>query len=307
MTPRRKTKAAKTAALTLGPVLFNWAPEVWRDFYFRIADEAPIDTVVIGEVVCSKREPFFAPQISRVVDRLAACGKEVVFATLALPTNRREMKAIEELTADKTLMVEANDVSALSLLGGRPHDVGPHVNVYNEGTIAWLAERGARRVTLPIELSAGQIAAIAKRKPSVDLEIFAFGRAPLALSARCYAARAKGLRKDNCQFVCSGIVDGMDLATQDGKPFLAVNGTTTFSSTWIDLAGHLAELRRIGVRRFRLSPQGIDMVSVARVFRDLLDGGDAAKAQRQLAKLAPQAVFSDGFYRGTVGAAEIAA
>ncbi|MET3221923.1 hypothetical protein ABIF35_002710 [Bradyrhizobium japonicum] len=26
--------------LSLGPVLYNWAPERWRDFYFRIADEA---------------------------------------------------------------------------------------------------------------------------------------------------------------------------------------------------------------------------------------------------------------------------
>ena len=31
--------------LTLGPVLFNWAPEKWRDFYLRIADEAPVDSV----------------------------------------------------------------------------------------------------------------------------------------------------------------------------------------------------------------------------------------------------------------------
>jgi collagenase-like PrtC family protease len=33
--------------LTLGPVLYHWAPEVWRDFYFRMADEAPLDRVVV--------------------------------------------------------------------------------------------------------------------------------------------------------------------------------------------------------------------------------------------------------------------
>ena len=38
--------------LTLGPNLFNWQPDVWRDFYFRIADEASVDTVAVGEVVC---------------------------------------------------------------------------------------------------------------------------------------------------------------------------------------------------------------------------------------------------------------
>jgi len=37
---------ANQSELTLGPVLFNWQPERWRDFYFRIADEAPVtDTV----------------------------------------------------------------------------------------------------------------------------------------------------------------------------------------------------------------------------------------------------------------------
>ena len=39
--------------LTLGPNLFNWAPEQWRDFYFRIADEAPVETVYLGETICS--------------------------------------------------------------------------------------------------------------------------------------------------------------------------------------------------------------------------------------------------------------
>ena len=41
------------AALTLGPVLFNWSAERKRDFYFRMADDAPVDVVYVGEVVCS--------------------------------------------------------------------------------------------------------------------------------------------------------------------------------------------------------------------------------------------------------------
>ena len=49
----------RNAKLTLGPVLFNWAPEAWRDFYFRIADEAPVSTVYLGEAICSKRAPLF--------------------------------------------------------------------------------------------------------------------------------------------------------------------------------------------------------------------------------------------------------
>lgn len=37
-----------TAELTLGPVFFNWKPEVRCDFYFCIADEAPVGKVTIG-------------------------------------------------------------------------------------------------------------------------------------------------------------------------------------------------------------------------------------------------------------------
>ena len=57
--------------LTLGPNLFNWAPETWRDFYFRIADEAPLAVVYLGETICSKRAPLFRDHYAAVTERLA--------------------------------------------------------------------------------------------------------------------------------------------------------------------------------------------------------------------------------------------
>lgn len=50
-------KTAK-ATLALGPVLYLWQGQKWRDFYFRIADEAPVSHVYLGETVCSKRFHF---------------------------------------------------------------------------------------------------------------------------------------------------------------------------------------------------------------------------------------------------------
>ena len=76
--------------LSLGPVLFNWPDEVWRDFYARVADEAPVERVYVGEVVCSKREPFRETAMAAVVERLERAGKEVVISTLALVTLPRE-------------------------------------------------------------------------------------------------------------------------------------------------------------------------------------------------------------------------
>ncbi len=39
--------------LTLGPIAYHWSAETRRDFYARIADEAPLDEVYLGEVICS--------------------------------------------------------------------------------------------------------------------------------------------------------------------------------------------------------------------------------------------------------------
>jgi len=65
------------STLTLGPLFFHWKPERRRDFYFRIADEAPVDCVYLGEVVCSKREPFFKDDMPAIAERLRAAGKQV--------------------------------------------------------------------------------------------------------------------------------------------------------------------------------------------------------------------------------------
>ena len=67
--------------LVMGPVLFNWTPEDWRDFHFRMADEADVDVVCVGEVVCSKRAPFFEPYMADVIERLLAADKQVILFT----------------------------------------------------------------------------------------------------------------------------------------------------------------------------------------------------------------------------------
>lgn len=290
--------------LTLGPVLFHWEAAAWRDFHLRIADEAPVDTVVIGEVVCSKRMPFVAEHLPAVIDRLRAGGKQVLLATLALPTLERERRAIAELAASELGMVEANDVSVLPVLADRRHAIGPFVNVYNEGTAGWLAARGAVRICLPPELPAASIATIARAvAPATAIEVFAFGRIPLAISARCYHARAHGLHKDNCRFVCGEDPDGMPVETLDAEPFLAVNGLQTLSHAAMNLIEDIPLLAQAGVRALRLSPQRCDMVSVAGIFRDVLDGrSEPARMRAALAELLPGIPFANGFLHGQVGA-----
>jgi len=294
--------------LTLGPVLFNWSPESWRDFYFRMADEAPLDLVFVGEVVCSKRTPFFEDALPDVVERLRAAGKRVVLSSPILVTTERERSAVRDLVEAGELEVEANDLGAAAQLAGKPHAIGPFINVYNEATLGWLASRGANAVSLGAELPASSVELLTAEaaRLGVETEVQVFGRVPLAISARCYHARAHGLHKDGCQFVCGQDLDGMGVETLDDQPFLAVNGLQTMSHTYLCLAAELAELQRLGVRRFRLSPHTVDMVRVAQGFRAVLDGArDGADLAAELAGLIQDAPLANGFFHNQPGAAYI--
>jgi collagenase-like PrtC family protease len=293
-----------TSELTLGPVLFNWTPERWRNFYFRVAEEAPVDVVYLGEVVCYKRAPLFDDVMPEVVARLQAARKTVVYSTLAEVMSKQERNLVEDVCGCDGALIEANDGSALMRLRGRPHHVGPFVNAYNEGTVAVLARNGARSICLPPEMPKTAIANLCgpAAECGVMTEVQVFGRVPLALSARCYHARAHGRTKDTCQFVCDNDPDGMVLRTLEDKPFLAVNGIQTMSHAFLNLLGGVRDLRAMGVSRFRLSPHTCDMVAVAQTFRDVLDGKvDIGKGQAQLAALALDAPFCDGFYAGNAG------
>jgi collagenase-like PrtC family protease len=293
------------ARLTLGPLLFNWPADRYRDFYYRIADEAPFDRVCIGEVVCSKRQPFLQECLGTVVERLERGGKQVVWSSLALPTLEREIRHDREL-AGSGRIVEVNDASLILTVKGETFHVGPFFNVYNEATVEYLARQGVRSIALPPELPASSIVAIAAARGDVEIEVWAFGRIPLAISARCYHARAHKLSKDSCQFVCGHDSDGLMVETLDHRGFLAINGVQALSFAYCNLIREVADLGGKGVGSFRLSPHSCDMVGVAANFRAVLDGrlgGDEAMAR--LEAFGIDAPFSNGFVHGAAGATYI--
>jgi len=288
--------------LTLGPLFFHWSRERRRDFYFRIADESDFDCVYLGEAVCSKREPIYWDDMAEITARLEAAGKQVVLSTLALITTDPEMDAIRERCGGN-LMLEANDVACISLLAGAPHVTGPFINVFNEATLGFLLRQGAQRVNLPVELSAAAIATLA-RNNTVETEVLVFGRQPLSISMRCYHARAYGLHKDGCQFVCGLDPDGLEASQLDGHPLLRVNGTQTMSHGYAVLLHELAALQEAGVTHFRLSPQDTDMAHVGALYRAVLDGYlDPDEAVDELHRLTGGTAFINGYVRAREGMA----
>ena len=293
--------APMTARLTLGPLLFHWPVAQRRDFYYRIADEADLDIVYVGEVVCSKREPFYEDEVEDWVERLRAGGKQVVRSTLALMTLDREVTATRRL-AEAGAVVEANDVACLQALHGRPHVIGPYINVFNEGAADAVLRSGAVRVVLPVEIAAPAVKVLAARLP--ESELLVFGRQPLAVAMRCYHARSHGLTKDACQFVCGNDSDGLPADTIDGRGLLTINGTQTMSNGYLVLLQELAALQRMGITHFRLSPQDIDMVAVARLHRAVLQRRlPPAEAARELRALTNDVPWQNGFLHGREGLA----
>jgi len=289
--------------LTLGPLLFNWPADQVAEFYGRIAELAPVDTVCLGEVVCQKREPLLGGTLAEAAGQLADAGKEVVWSGYGLIADEKDMAATKGLAESSEGLVEANDITALPFLQGRPHAIGPLVNVYNEDTLRWLVARGATRICLAPELSRDAIARLAEAAGDAELEVQVFGRLPLALSARCYHARAHGLHKDGCQYVCDRDPDGMAVDTLDNEHFLAVNGIQTLSHSIVELSAEIDDLIGIGVTRFRLSPHHVDMVAIAHVWRDLLEGKrDLPRARRIIQAVAAFAPPSNGYFHGRPGA-----
>jgi len=293
-----------TSRLTLGPIPFHWPAEQKLDFYARIADEAPVDVVYLGEVICSKRAPFMEPHYDEIAQRLERGGKEVVFSTLSEVMLKRERKATQGMCGISEHDVEINDSSGLLYIEQRPHRIGPLMNVYNEETMRYLAAKGAFHFSLPVEMPREAVAYLAPHAAAlgVGLEVQVFGRASLAVSARCYHARAHGRTKDNCQFVCEDDPDGMVLKTASGQDFLAVNGIQTLSGTYVNLLQELADIQDMGIGHFRIMPHDLDMVVVARIFRDVLDQHlPPEEGQVRLDALDVSGGFSNGFWHGAAG------
>lgn len=288
--------------LSLGPVLYCWDRETVRDFYARAA-ESPVDIVYLGETVCSKRRALRPEDWLDIGEQLAEAGKEVVLSTLVLIEAESELAAMRRLVANGRFGIEANDMAAVNMAEGRVRFVaGPHLNVYNAETLALLHEAGARRWVAPIELSAAVLAELQAQRPAgIQTEVFAFGRLPLAFSARCFTARAHNLPKDDCGFRCRDDPDGLLLRTQEGRAFLVLNGIQTQSAAVYNLIAHVRELEALGVEVLRISPQSRGTFEIIDVFHDVIAGRIApVNASRRLETHAT-AGFCDGYLHGLPG------
>ena len=205
--------------LALGPVLYYWPKDKVLDFYERMS-AMPVEMIYLGETVCSKRHALNTNDWLDLAERLSCAGKEVVLSTMALLEAESELLTLRRLCENGRFTVEANDLGAVRLLADRkiPFVLGTGINVYNGHTLRFLAGLGAKRWVMPVELSRETLASIqAERPDGVETEVFAYGRLPLAYSARCFTARYHNLPKDDCQYRCLDDPEGLTLSTREGQ------------------------------------------------------------------------------------------
>ncbi|HXF67994.1 MAG TPA: U32 family peptidase, partial [Burkholderiales bacterium] len=149
--------------LSLGPILYYWPREAVFGFY-RAAAALPVDVIYLGETVCSRRHELRLSDWLDLARSLAASGKEVVLSTQALIESESDLRLLRRIAANGEFLVEANDMGAVGLLEGRPFVAGAPLNIYNPQTLAFLAERGARRWMAPVEMPRATLEAMQRAR-----------------------------------------------------------------------------------------------------------------------------------------------
>ncbi|MFT3760706.1 U32 family peptidase [Thauera sp.] len=295
--------------LALGPLLYYWPRQSVLDFYAGIAD-SPVNSVYLGETVCSRRHELRLDDWLEVGEMLSAAGKEVVISTQGLIESESDLKVLRRIVRQRAegrpgFRVEANDMGAVRLLGEAGASgwvAGPTLNIFNPATLQMMIDAGATRWAMAPEMSGEALAAVrAALAAPIETEVFAYGRLPLAHSARCFTARHFNLQKDTCEFRCLSVMDGITLRTREGEPFLVLNGVQTQSARVHNLLGDLPAVRQ-NAELLRISPQGADTGRVVELFRATLDDAQAPAAalaaSRELMVEAP----CNGFWHGRAGA-----
>ena len=281
----------------------------------------PVDRVYLGEVVCAKKKGLSVKDIEVVGKKLEKAGKEVVVSSLAVVSNEDELKLVRDIV-QLPFSIEANDMSVFNVftashspLPTREIIAGPHITTYNVPSIDFLKSVGVKKVVFPVELSRDSVS-YCIQNTGIDAEVFAHGKVPLAFSWRCYTSRAYELNKTNCQYHCKQHPDGMLLKTIEGEPTFTVNGTSILSALTYTLVELIEDLKAIGIKALRISPQYQHTKKIVDVFKKRIEGiigPDEGLAMLKETSLlgSPIKAFEDkfcnGWYFGKAGKEYVAA
>ncbi|MCC3752012.1 MAG: U32 family peptidase [Halorhodospira halophila] len=266
--------------IAIGPILYHWPAADIRRFYDGLRGR--VDTFYLGETVCGRRRELRPEEWIGLGRELAEEGHEVVLSTLSLVEARSEASVVRRLCDNGELRVEANDFTAVSELErcGLPFVAGPTLNLYSGRALRAMQRAGAVRWVPPMELPGDSLRGVLGELTelggeAMETEVFAYGRQPLAFSARCFSARHYDRPKDDCGFVCGHHPEGLPVTTRAGEPFLVINGIQTQSWGCANLLPAIPDMQQMGVSAVRLSPRPGAMDQVVAAFRSAIAGEPA--------------------------------
>ena len=215
-----------------------------------------------------------------------------------LPEGAKVAAQASELGVDAVLV---QDLGVLRMLRQAAPDMPVHAStqmtVHNLAGVLTCAELGMTRVVLSRELSADQIAYICEHSP-IEIEVFAHGALCMCYSGQCFLSSVIGGRSGNrglCAQPCRLKYGWGDKA--DAYPL---------SLKDMSLAGHLQELRKMGVACVKLEgrmkrPEYVAVVTsiYARAIREGRE--PTARELEQLAAAFSRQGFTDGYFMDRQG------
>ncbi len=265
---------------SLAAVPYFWTKQSYQDFYQQVA-ETDIDTIYLGETVCSKRRSMNLQDWIDIGIFLQSKGKQVVLSTMTLLEAESELNYLKKIVQQSDFLIEANDMSAIQIANQASSQfvAGNAINIYNNQSLGLFNRLGMIRWNIPVELGQEDLRPVIPQAKAlgVELEYQVYGRMPLAYSARCFTARHHDLPKDRCQFKCKDDVEGIPVKTREGDSFAQINGIQTQSGKVSNLLNHWQKLHAAGIDYARIVPVAPD--STLHVIRSLTQAIASQKPQ----------------------------
>lgn len=261
----------------------------------------------------ARADNFALDDMPSVVSYVHEAGVKV-HVTLNTLMDSRDIRALpaymEALAAAGVDAFIIGDLGAFSLAKRYAPSVELHVStqasVMNAEAARMWYDLGAKRVVCAREMSVADIAEMRANTPDeLELEAFVHGAMCVAYSGRCLLssvmtgrAANKGACAQSCRWSYALVEE-----KRPGEYFPIqedVRGSFILNAQDLNMVSHLSELAAAGVNSFKIegrNKQAFYVATVVGAYRSVLDGGDAAAAERELLTISHRP-YSTGFYYG---------